>query len=121
MKPVEIEFIQEAGDQGERAFHIALEEAAKLSTPELQVAYAEAIALVEYYSTMQRKTSSNPRLHFDAIRRCLKEMKAESILRQADDAADQGIELNRNCTVPTRPLLDLLRRLMILMPTHSQQ
>jgi len=121
MQLVDIEFIQEAGDQGEKAFRVALEEAANMSVPELQVAYAESIALVEYYSTMQRKTSSNPRLHFDAIRRCLKEMKAETILRQAEDAEDQGIELNRNCMVPTRPLLDLLGRLMILMPTRSQQ
>lgn len=121
MGEVEFEFLQEAGDKSEYAFKVALEEAATMQTPELQTAYAEAIALVEYYSTLERKTSSNPRLHFDAIRRCLKEMKAETILRQAEDAEDQGIELSRNCMVPTRPLLDLIRRLMVLMPTRSQQ
>lgn len=121
MESVEFEFIQEAGDKGEYAFKVALAEAENMQPEELRTAYAEAIALVEYYSTMERRTSANPRLHFDAIRRCLKEMKAENILRQADDAEDQGIELSRNCMVPTRPLLDLIRRLMTLMPTRSQQ
>lgn len=121
MEPIELEFIREGKEQGERAFELALEEAATMPLPELQLAYAEAMSLIEYYSTMQRKTSSNPRLHFDAIRRCLKEMKAETILKQAEYAEDQGVELNRNCVVPTRPLLDLLRRLTILMPIRYQQ
>lgn len=82
----------------------------QLSTDELKAAYLDMIAMTAYYTKLERTMSATPRLHFDAIKRCMTDIDAEEILRQADMAEEEGTQISGTARVKARALIELLRQ-----------
>jgi hypothetical protein len=108
MSKVVEEFYETARLHGAGVWQDAMEEAKNMSHVELATAYADAVSLNAYYGKLENKLSAVPRQLFDKIKGALEQITADKLLSDADLAIEQGYSLNKNVSVPTAPLLNLL-------------
>lgn len=72
--------------------------------------YVSMTGMVAYYTKIER-VMTKPRLHMDAIKKCLVKLKADQILEQAALAEEQGMPISVTARVPAKPLIELLSQL----------
>ena len=72
--------------------------------------YVSMTGMVAYYTKIER-VMTKPRLHMDAIKKCLVKLKADQILDQAALAEEQGVPVSVTARVPAKPLIELLSQL----------
>lgn len=75
----------------------------------------DSIGMVAYYTKIERALSGTPRLHYDALRSAYKQLNADNLLAQAEQAVESGIEISGTCSVKTKPLIDLLHRIRAIV------
>lgn len=73
------------------------------------------IGMVAYYTKIERALSATPRMHYDALRTAYKGLDGDKLLAQAEQAAEEGVEISGTCHVPAKPLVDLLFRLRAIL------
>lgn len=110
---------EEAREYAEGERQIAIAEVEKLDIERLKKEYVDLISMVAYYTKIEQTMSAKPRYHFDGLRAALKDIDAEEILRQAELAEDDGIPVGQYARVKAKPLLNLLRRVTVLLPSHQ--
>lgn len=103
--------------EGER--QSAIEESKKLDIEQLRKEYVDLMGMVAYYTKLEQLSSATPRSHFDGIRKALKEIGADQIIRQARMADEEGIPLGQWARVRTMPLLNLLTRCQAMLPSQE--
>lgn len=79
----------------------------------LRKEYVSLTGMVAYYTKIEREMAQ-PRMHMDAIRGLLKQLKADELIRQAESAVEMGAEISGVARVPAKPLIELLERLTML-------
>jgi hypothetical protein len=99
--------------EGER--RVAQEGVMQLDIPALRREYIDLMAMVAYYTRIEQAMSATPRLHFDALRKAMTDIKADEMLRQADVAAEDGMPIAGTARVPAKPLLEILSRLKAML------
>lgn len=109
----------EARQYAEQERQSAMEESKKLDIEQLRKEYVDLMAMVAYYTKLERSLSATPRLQFDALRQALKDIDAEDILHQAALAEEDGIPLGQYARVKARPLITLLTRVSAMLPSQE--
>lgn len=106
---------QAANEYAAEAEAQAKERVGEMSLEELRAEYVALTAMAAYYTKME-VVMAQPRFHMEAIKELLIDLKAPELLRQAEIAQEQGVEISGAARVPAKPLLSLLARLQEL--TH---
>jgi hypothetical protein len=86
-----------------------------MSIEDLRKEFVQLTGMVAYYSKLERVLSANPRTHYDVIRECMRELDADTLMQQAEIAAQSGMELSGLARVKTKPLLKLLHRVNAIL------
>jgi hypothetical protein len=87
----------------------ALDQVAGMDLETLRREYVSMAGMVAYYTKIEREMTK-PRLHLEAIKELLVKIKAEELIRQANEAEEQGVSLGI-ARVPAKPLIELVDRL----------
>ena len=109
----------EAREYAEGERKLAQEGVMQVDIKDLRREYIDLMAMVAYYTRIEQAMSATPRLHFDALSKDLKDIKADELLAQADIAAEQGVPIAGTARVPVKPLLDILSRLKPMLNDHQ--
>lgn len=91
-----------------------------MSLEQLRAEYVALTAMNAYYTKME-VVRAQPRFHRDAIKEALVDIKADELLRQAEVAHEQGVEISGSARVPAKPLLSLLSILRQMVNPESDQ
>lgn len=109
----------EARQYAEQERQSAMEESKKLDIEQLRKEYVDLMAMVAYYTKLERSLSATPRLQFDALRKALNDIDADEILHQAALAEEDGVPLGQYARVKARPLITLLTRVSAMLPSQE--
>lgn len=109
----------EARQYAEQERQLAIEEAEKLDIQQLRKEYVDLMAMVAYYTKLERSLSATPRLQFDALRKALNDIDADEILHQAALAEEDGVPLGQYARVKAKPLITLLTRVSAMLPSQE--
>lgn len=105
----------EAREYAEGERRVAQEGVMQLDIQALRREYIDLMAMVAYYTRLEQAMSATPRLHFDALKKAMKDIKADEMLHQADVAAEDGMPIAGTARVPAKPLLEILSRLKAML------
>lgn len=109
----------EAREYAEGERKLAQEGVMQVDIKDLRREYIDLMAMVAYYTRIEQAMSATPRLHFDALKKAMKDIKADELLHQADLAAEEGTPIAGTARVQAKPLLEILSRLKAILSDHQ--
>lgn len=113
------EIYAEAREYAEGERKLAQEGVMQMDIHALRREYIDLMAMVAYYTRIEQALSATPRLHFDALKKAMKDIMADEMLHQADLAAEDGTPIAGTARVPAKPLLEILSRLKAMLSDHQ--